>query len=867
MKKIFSMLFALTAMWMIGCSEEEELFVDTTPQLGVTCNTDIQLPSSNATEGTITYQVIYPLSADVIATAESDATWLRPQLSTLGTMGTSPQGLPMLTAKINYTTTANKGAARTATLTITYAGKHEVALTIRQPASGVVEEAKPSLQLTATSAAVEAAAGSVAIEYHLTNPSSGSVTATSSAAWAVVGSTTSGTTEKNSKGETVLTASIPVTYEANTGAARTATINLTYGDLTTSFTLKQAAASGGGGDEPVKTEFPGAGKYLFVVTTDAGPLAASPLAAEKNYGYLPGTNLTVGNETIAADATSNALAWTIAESATKGQYTLLGADNRYYYMTGTYNSFNVSADAGTEGYLWSFTQRADGTWSMLNVTMNKTLQYDTAYSSFGVYPDERGLFLSAYKLNAAGTAYELVGAGSTGGGGDDPTPPTPPTPGADEMAGKYMLIWKIDGVYKAATPAATYYILSKDVTVADHAVTAAGNSDAEWTIEATSTTGQYTIKGSDGKYYAMKGTYNSFNTDATLTNSELSYHWTISKESDGTWTVMNVDKQKWMQWDANYGNAIASTGAGARPMLFKLNAAGTAYENLSPVEGGDDPGSDDPVTPPTPPTPTGKTLVSGWAELPETIEKSGDYYYTWHITDVKYANGNKARNYTVCYSKDKMCAMWVAAPMHDFYEVKNSSRTDDYATDPNIDFTQPGKWDGYTRGHLLGSSERLVSRKANQQVFYYSNIAPQYGQPYFNTGGGAWNTLEDYTQQQWAGAADTTYQVIGCYWDPAKSVKKVNGTTIPTHYYKVLLRTKNHVNKAVWQCSADELQCVAFMIEHKTYDKSEVPNKSTYVSKGIAMSVADLEKKTGFVYFGNVPNAPKNTFNASDWGL
>ncbi len=696
MKKIFSMLFALTAMWMIGCSEEEELFVDTTPQLGVTCNTDIQLPSSNATEGTITYQVIYPLSADVIATAESDATWLRPQLSTLGTMGTSPQGLPMLTAKIHYATTANKGAARTATLTITYAGKHEVALTIRQPASGVVEEAKPSLQLTAASASVEAAAGSVAIEYHLTNPSSGSVTATSSAAWAVVGSTISGTTEKNSKGETVLTASIPVTYEANTGAARTATINLTYGDLTTSFTLKQAAASGGG---------------------------------------------------------------------------------------------------------------------------------------------------------------------------DDPTPPTPPAPGADEMAGKYMLIWKVDGVYKAATPAATYYILSKDVTVADHAVTAAGNSDAEWTIEVTSTTGQYTIKGSDGKYYAMKGTYNSFNTDATLTNSELSYHWTISKESDGTWTVMNVDKQKWMQWDANYGNAIASTGAGARPMLFKLNAAGTAYENLSPVEGGDDPGSDDPVTPPTPPTPTGKTMVSGWAELPETIEKSGDYYYTWHITDVKYANGNKARNYTVCYSKDKMCAMWVAAPMHDFYEVKNSDRTDDYATDPNIDFTQPGKWDGYTRGHLLGSSERLVSRKANQQVFYYSNIAPQYGQPYFNTGGGAWNTLEDYTQQQWAGAADTTYQVIGCYWDPAKSVKKVNGTTIPTHYYKVLLRTKNHVNKAVWQCSADELQCVAFMIEHKTYDKSEVPNKSTYVSKGIAMSVADLEKKTGFVYFGNVPNAPKNTFNASDWGL
>lgn len=860
MKKIFSMLFVLLTALMVGCSDEAEVIVDTTPQIRVTCNTDFQLPSSNATEGSITYQVLYPLSGDVIAEAESNASWLRPQLSTKGKLTTNSEGLPMLEAKINYTVTANKGAARTAVLTITYAGKHDVELTIRQPESGVVEEKVTSISLTAPSASVGATAGSTSIEYVVTNPISGVATGSSSESWATVGTSSSGTLSKNNKGEEILTATLPVSYEANAGSARTATITLTYGEVSATFTLNQAAASGGG-DSPT-TDFPGDGKYLFVASTDGGQIAASPLAAEKNYGYLPGTTLTITEKSVPADATTNAIAWSVTESATKGQYTLSGADNRYYYMTGTYNSFNVSADAGTEGYLWSFSQRTDGTWSVQNIAMNKTLQYDTAYSSFGVYTDERGVFLALYKLNAAGTAYELIGKGSTGG--DVPTPPTPPTPDTDEMAGKYMLIWKIDGAYKAATPAATFYILSKDVTVTDHSVPASGNSDAEWTIESTSTAGQYTIKDSDGKYYAMKGTYNSFNTDATLTNDELSYNWTISKESDGTWTVMNVDKQKWMQWDANYGNAIASTGAGARPMLFKLNAAGTAYENLSPVEGGDDPGTDDPVTPPTP---TGKTLVSGWAELPETIEKSGDYYYTWHITDVKYSNGNKARNYTVCYSKDKMCAMWVAAPMHDFYEVKNSNRTDAYTTDPNIDFTQPGKWDGYTRGHLLGSSERLVSRTANQQVFYYSNIAPQYGQPYFNTGGGAWNTLEEYTQKQWAGAADTTYQVIGCYWDPAKTAKKVNGTTIPTHYYKVLLRTKNHVNKAVWQCSADELQCVAFMIEHKTYDKSEVPTQSTYVSKGVAMSVSDLEKKTGFVYFGNVPNAPKSSFNASDWGL
>ena len=36
---------------------------------------------------------------------------------------------------------------------------------------------------------------------------------------------------------------------------------------------------------------------------------------------------------------------------------------------------------------------------------------------------------------------------------------------------------------------------------------------------------------------------------------------------------------------------------------------------------------------------------------------------------------------------------------------------------------------------------------------------------------------------------------------------------------------------------------------------------------GGLLSVADLERLTGVTYFPNVPNAPKNTFSASDWGL
>ncbi len=294
-----------------------------------------------------------------------------------------------------------------------------------------------------------------------------------------------------------------------------------------------------------------------------------------------------------------------------------------------------------------------------------------------------------------------------------------------------------------------------------------------------------------------------------------------------------------------------------------LTVSQPAMTDEEQAESDPDPTPDTPDTPVTPQK-IDLTQYTGWAELPKVVEKTGDWYYTRHLTDVKNGEGNYARNYAACFSRSKQCVVWVAAPMHDFYTQKNTSRTDAYASDPNFDFEQ-FLWTyskiGYTRGHMLGSAERYVSRLANEQTCYYSNIAPQLSQ--FNSG--TWGKCESWEQAQWEHQADTTYQVIGAYWDPAKTKTVKEGVEIPTHYYKVLLRTKNHQNKAVAACSKEELQCVAVMIEHKEYS-SAIPT-SEYISKGLAMSVADLEKLTGVSYFTNVPNAPKESFSASDWGL
>ena len=252
-----------------------------------------------------------------------------------------------------------------------------------------------------------------------------------------------------------------------------------------------------------------------------------------------------------------------------------------------------------------------------------------------------------------------------------------------------------------------------------------------------------------------------------------------------------------------------------------------------------------------------------------------DLYYAHHICagGERGPGGKTARNYTVCFSAEHHCPVWVAAPRHSMYE-SGASRTDAYGKDPNIpsdiQYNSKSTGGGCNKGHMLGSAERLSTSATNKQVFYYTNIAPQYSST-FNTGGGAWNTLEDWVDGQVC--SDTLYVVIGAYFDNytdkrgnSASPKKISfggrsDVSCPTMFYYILMRTKSGSSgKSLSQCKASEIKCAAFVRSHKT-------EKGTKVSSQDLMSVSDLEKVTGFTYFPNVPHAPKSTYSASDWGL
>ncbi len=287
-------------------------------------------------------------------------------------------------------------------------------------------------------------------------------------------------------------------------------------------------------------------------------------------------------------------------------------------------------------------------------------------------------------------------------------------------------------------------------------------------------------------------------------------------------------------------------------------------------------------------TPASEIVIGGdqpgWCETPVmNITHSGNYmyntsdptqYYAIHMCTggEKGPGGKTARNYTVCYSAQYHCPLWVAAPRHSMY-VGNSGRNDSYREDPDIPYDiqyhSKSTGGGCNKGHMLGSAERTSSKATNRDVFYYTNIAPQLSSN-FNTGGGRWNVLEDYVDTQVC--ADTLYEVIGCYFEPYTdaygetqtpatiSYCGRNDVVRPTMFYYVLLRTKSgNSKKSLKDCTADEMKCVAFVRSHV--------NVRQAVTARELMSVADLERITGVTYFPNVPNAPKNSFKASDWGL
>ncbi len=412
----------------------------------------------------------------------------------------------------------------------------------------------------------------------------------------------------------------------------------------------------------------------------------------------------------------------------------------------------------------------------------------------------------------------------------------------------------------------------------------------------------------------------AYNTIQVTANTDWQVYWTpaeaavtvepLSGRGDGSFCIMAMPEGMTVQ----FGVRTAS-GKSANQLA--------AVTRPSSDEGGGDggEGGGDPAVPYRFPE-----LPSNWvAPTAATAAILSDHcaFFTRWTTSV--TSRKRLRNYSYCYDTQRHNPIWVAYPMHAVYLEGGYGRTDPdpWAPDPALDASHQSKiystgaddvyqyWatatmsslyekgdipqlGTWTKGHLCMSRERGGrDQEINRQTFYPTNVAPQ---P--NSRASTFGTVWGYVEALISGSkdtdnditaddnstnvnmVDTCYVVAGCYYehdnwkdyDASNSGQQGSGAKLcvmPTHQWKMMLRKKDNVSKTktIAECTADELQAVAFWVE--TFTQSDAAAKGAKAQlREIMCPVSDVEQKMGMTFYPDVPAEVKSrTPDPEAWGF
>lgn len=262
--------------------------------------------------------------------------------------------------------------------------------------------------------------------------------------------------------------------------------------------------------------------------------------------------------------------------------------------------------------------------------------------------------------------------------------------------------------------------------------------------------------------------------------------------------------------------------------------------------------------------------VTGY-EIPHLNDQNvyADHYVTM--------DGVQILNYALEWDNTKRHANWVAFTFDTTTSADNVKRTDAWSVDPKLPAEMQvqesdHKNDGFDKGHLCASEDRVYLKEANDQTFYYSNISPQLND--FN--GGFWRKLETRVQTWGRSTADGVYDKVyvtkggtlnkllknfkGTTVDGGTPTTDANGFTIhglacPEYYYMAVLSQKD-----------DVFHAIAFLVPHK---EGMTRNPSSDELKEYVVSVDKLEEETGIDFFCNLPDVLENEVEAAcnlkDW--
>lgn len=213
-------------------------------------------------------------------------------------------------------------------------------------------------------------------------------------------------------------------------------------------------------------------------------------------------------------------------------------------------------------------------------------------------------------------------------------------------------------------------------------------------------------------------------------------------------------------------------------------------------------------------------------------------------------------NFSLEWNNQKRAQRWTCYQMYAANRVNRWKRSNwkkidpwfgdpfqnDSKIQPAYQSTEKDHWDdGYDRGHICPSQDRVNSREANMQTFYYSNMQPQLNG--FNAG--VWAVLEEKIRG-WittsSPMSDTLYVCKGGIIDgtPEKDFTYNRHRLIVPSYFFCALLMKN----------AQGYKAIGFWFEHKN-------NKDKDLGKYV-VTVHELERLTKLDFFCNLPDDIEN---------
>ena len=343
----------------------------------------------------------------------------------------------------------------------------------------------------------------------------------------------------------------------------------------------------------------------------------------------------------------------------------------------------------------------------------------------------------------------------------------------------------------------------------------------------------------------------------TATSAGDNFFVRLQSESDWTLHLSPETAKEWITLERTRGQASASPVDIAVQLSKNLGQAreaklivrsGSLADTIIITQQGTaaTPPTPNPDPKPNPPTtdPKGEQILGDVTllEAPALAGGSNNYYVTHRANNVV--------NFSLEYDVDKRHPRFVCFTFDDVTSAMAVKRTDAWAWDPEI----PSKYStesmfkksGFDRGHLVASHDRVYSREANEQTFYYSNMSPQlrsFNQKY-------WAKLEKQVQDWGRNKSfrDVLYVAKGgtIRDDQVENTKVKGRIVVPKYYWMAMVVKKGATYHGL-----------AFWLEHKEWDM-----KTPMMT--VAISIDELEKKLGFDLFHNFPDEIENKFEAED---